>query len=489
MSQVQVDHLRAKEIPERAGKTLRYRLTAGAFLVLLYFIVVFLIPRPEAVTPEGWRLFAVFVATVGGLMLQPIPGGALVLVAVTLVSVIGGVTIQTALGGFGDPTVWLVIAAFVISDALLKTGLARRIALMFVRAFGKSSLGVSYALSLTDMVLASVIPSNGARSGGVVLPIARSITELYGSHPGPTAGVLGAFLMTAVYQNICVTAAMFLTGQASNPLAAKIAEDAFGYPVSWLGWLAAGIIPGMCSLLVGPLLIYKLHPPTVTKTPEAAAFAAEELRKMGRMNRGQTIVALVFVSVCGLWATTPFHGLDIAVPALLGSCVLLLTGVLTWHDVTSNRIAWDIFIWYGGLVQLGKMLNNTGVTTEFAKAVGATFAGAHWYVLFAIALGVYFYAHYGFASITAHILSMFGPFTAVLLARDAPVGLVFFAFACFTNLAAGLTNYGTTPSPMFFATGYVSFARWWKIGFIISVANILIWSTIGFAWWKAIGVW
>jgi len=63
------------------------------------------------------------------------------------------------------------------------------------------------------------------------------------------------------------------------------------------------------------------------------------------------------------------------------------------------------------------------------------------------------------------------------------------AFATFTNFAAGLTHYGTTPSPMFFTTGYVSFRDWWKFGFIASVANILIWSTIGFAWWKVIGIW
>ena len=165
------------------------------------------------------------------------------LIAVTLAAVFGGLTIQQALEGYGDPTVWLVMAAFFISIAMIKTGFARRIALVFVRAFGETSLGVTYALSMTDMLLAGIIPSNGARSGGVVLPIARSIAELYGSRPGATAPLLGAFLMTAVYQNICVTAAMFMTGQASNPLAAKIATDTFHFPVTWALWALAGIVP------------------------------------------------------------------------------------------------------------------------------------------------------------------------------------------------------------------------------------------------------
>ena len=102
---------------------------------------------------------------------------------------------------------------------------------------------------------------------------------------------------------------------------------------------------------------------------------------------------------------------------------------------------------------------------------------------------IYFYAHYAFASITAHVLAMYPPFLAILLAKGAPVGLVVFAFACFANLSAGLTNYGTTPAPMFFAHEYVPLKMWWRIGFVISLVNLLIWSTIGFGWWRLIGIW
>jgi DASS family divalent anion:Na+ symporter len=448
-----------------------------------------LAPRPAAIQPEGWRLLGIFIATIGGLILQPISGGALVLMAVTLSAVAGGLTIQQALEGYGDPTVWLVMAAFFISIAMIKTGFARRLALIFVRAFGKSSLGITYALSMTDMLLAGIIPSNGARSGGVVLPIARSIAELYGSRPGATAGLLGSFLITAVYQNICVTAAMFMTGQASNPLAAKIATDTFHYPVTWPLWALAGIVPGLCSLAVVPYLIYRIDPPEIRKTPEAAAFAASELDRMGRMDRSQTIVLIIFVSVCGLWISSPLHHLEIAIPALLGACALLATGILNWEDVLGERAAWDIFIWYGGLVRLGKALNDAGVTSEFARGVGGLLPGSSWVPLFALALGIYFYTHYGFASITAHILAMFAPFVVVLTGMGAPLGLTIFAFACFANFSAGLTHYGTTPTPMFYAAGYVSFRKWWKAGFLASLVNIAIWSTVGFAWWKVIGIW
>lgn len=470
------------------AKLVQSKLLRTLALVAIYGCIAYVWPAPEGIKATDWRLFAVFVATVSGLILQPLPGGAVVLMGVIAAALVGGLSIKSALEGYADSTVWLVMAAFFISRSLLNTGLARRIALLFVRAFGHTSLGVTYALALSDVTLATIIPSNGARSGGVTLPIVRSIAELYGSLPGETASKLGSYLMVAVYQSICVSAAMFLTGQASNPLAAQMAGQN-GFPITWASWFVAGLVPGALSLAVIPRVVMWMYPPTVRRTPEARAFAQAELTKMGPMSWGERILAVIFASVCGLWATSGWHKMDITLTALIGCVALLLAGVLEWEDVKTETAAWDLFIWYGGLLRLGRALNDGGVTTAFAKSIGVMFGDSGWVMLFAVALLIYFYAHYFLASITAHLLAMYPPFLALLILKGAPVGLVAFAFACFTNFSAGLTNYGTTPSPMFFAQGYATMRDWWRIGFVCSVVNILIWSTFGFGWWKLIGVW
>lgn len=457
-------------------------------VVFLYLLIAYGLPKPVAVKQEAWQLFGIFAATVLGLILQPVPGGAMVLIGVVFSAILGGLTIQSALSGYSDPMVWLVLTAFLISRALLNTGLARRIALIFVRMFGTTSVGITYALAATDALLATIIPSNGARSGGVTLPLARSIAELYGSTPGVTAGRLGAYLMVAVYQSVCMGAAMFFTGQASNPIAAQIAGQN-GFPITWGSWFVAGSVPGIVSLAVIPLVVMKLFPPEIKKTPEAAAFAADELLKMGPMSRAERILAVVFAGVCVMWATAGRHGIDITVTALLGASALLLTGVLTWDDVKSEKTAWDMFVWYGGLVRLGRALNEGGVMRAFADSMGGWFADTPWPFMFGVALLIYFYAHYAFASITAHLLAMYPPFLAVLVLNGAPVGLVAFAFACFVNFSSGLTNYGTTPAPMYFAQEYVSMKDWFRVGAVVSVSNVLIWATVGFGWWKLLGIW
>lgn len=138
---------------------------------------------------------------------------------------------------------------------------------------------------------------------------------------------------------------------------------------------------------------------------------------------------------------------------------------------------------------VARALGEAGLTEVFARGIGSALAGYSVTVLFITALLIYFYAHYGFASITAHSVAMYPAFGAVMLAKGVPPGLAAFSLACFGNLCAELTNYGTTPAPMFFACGYVPFAAWWKIGFVMSLATILVWGTVGFAWWKYLGIW
>lgn len=465
------------------------RLRGLAALVVIFCIVAYGIPPPAGIAPSGWRLLALFLTTVAGLVFQPISGGALVLIAVVLSSLIGGLSFKQAMEGYGDPTTWLVLSAFFISRSMLSTGLARRIALFFVRLCGTTSLGVSYALCLTDLVLATIIPSNGARSGGVLLPIVRSVAELYGSQPGESARRIGSYLMASVYQGICVTTAMFLTGQSSNPLAAQLAAKLTGVQIDWMSWFLAGLVPGILSVLAIPWVVSRIYPPTVARTPEASRFAQEELQKMGSIQQAEWILLAVFLFVCTGWATTSWHKLDFAATGLLGCAALLLTGVLTWDQVKKEEAAWDMFIWFGGLVNLAKALNATGIPTSFAQSVSASFDGFGWPTLFVVALLVYFFAHYVFASITAHLLAMYPAFVAVIAAQGAPPALVAYSFAIFANFSSGLTHYGSTPSPMFFSQGYVEMKDWWRIGFVCAAVNLLIWCTAGFAWWRVLGLW
>ncbi len=452
---------------------------------------IFLAPAPEGVTREAWTLLAIFIATIVGSIVQPLTGAAMVLLGVIATAVFGALKPAEALKGYSEPVVWLVLAAFFLSVGMIRTGLGRRIALLFVRAIGRRTVGLGYALIATDLVLASMIPSNAARNGGVILPIARSICETYDSRPFDGTGRrLGTYLMTLLYQADVIICATFITGQASNIIIADLVQKNTDIQIGYFTWFAAAIVPAAVSLIAVPYMIFRLAPPEVKETPAAAEFANTELEKLGPMKRQEWLMLGVLVGVVIFWTTKDhIHSVDTAIVAMSGICALLITRVVDWRDLMGEQAAWSVFVWYGGLVNMAAALSNTGLTRIFAESMGVYTSGMGWVAALAILALIYFYSHYLFASITAHVLAMFVPFLAVTLVAGAPTGLAVLLLAYFSNLNAGITHYGTTPAPIYFGTGYVSLREWWIIGLIASVINIAIWSVVGVVWWKMLGWW
>jgi DASS family divalent anion:Na+ symporter len=318
--------------------------------------------------------------------------------------------------------------------------------------------------------------------------------------------------MVLLYQCEVIICAMFLTGQASNVLIAKFAQQTAGVDLSYARWMAWASVPALASLIIVPNVLYRIFPPGVKKTPEAADFARQQLVRLGSMSRNEKLLLVVFIFVAGLWiirglggwvpgvgafipstrfvaALTYVSQLDYSIPPLLGVCVLLITGVLDWEDIIGERSGWSVFIWYGGLVRLAEALGETGLTRRFADAAGGLTEGWPWYAAFALLVLIYFYAHYGFASITAHATAMYIPFLLVILSAGAPTYLAVLSLAYLSNLSASLTHYGTTPAPIYFGAGYVSQRKWWWLGFLASLINIPVWLFLGFAWWKLLGLW
>ena len=168
---------------------------------------------------------------------------------------------------------------------------------------------------------------------------------------------------------------------------------------------------------------------------------------------------------------------------------MFVTRALSWDSALNERSAWDVFVWYGGLLMMGGVLNETGVTTLFAEWFGSWFPGTSWVVVFLAALAIYYYAHYFFASTTAHAIALYPPFVVLLIGLGAPAPVVAYSLVFVNNLTAGLTHYGTTTSPVIFIEGYVTLKDWWRVGFYASVANLAIVLTVGMLWWRMLGFW
>ena len=445
---------------------------------------------------SGWKVFAVFAATILCFILRPINMGPAVLLALVILAATGtlGATgkesFQAAMAGYGNTTVWLVVGAFLIAGAMIRTGLGHRIALNCVSKFGKTTLGLGYATAAAEFILGPAIPSNTARGGGVMAPIVNSLSRTLGSTPESHPKRAGEYLMLNGSHLNLVTAAMFLTGMAANGLVVEMASKAGeGIEFGWMTWLKGSIVPGLASLLLLPWFLFKLLKPELHDTQAAQKEANQQLSKRGNWSIGEKIMLGVFVLMLVLWATGKVHGMHTGVVALIGVVILVLTGTEKWEDITGNKEAWDAMVWLGGMVCMAGLLKEHGFIEWFAETMKGEVSG-----MGALATGltlalIYFYSMYGFSMLTGHITAMVAAFLALAISAGVPAMLMVALLAYFSNLCGCLTNYSSGPVVIYSGFGYVPVARWFKIGFLVSLFHLIVWLGVGLPYWKLLGWW
>ena len=143
---------------------------------VLITLVLAALPPPPGLAQHAWYYFAIFAGVIAALVTEPLPNPAVGLIGLSLTALLSryvlfapadlakpgfkltSQTITWALSGFSSTTVWLVGGAFMFALGYQKSGLGRRIALLLVRALGRSTLLVGYATTLADAVLAPFTP-------------------------------------------------------------------------------------------------------------------------------------------------------------------------------------------------------------------------------------------------------------------------------------------------------------------------------------------
>jgi L-tartrate/succinate antiporter len=461
-------------------------------------LIIALIPVPAGLAPHAWYFFAIFAGVIVGLVVEPFPGPAISLFGVTLATVLApwvlyspediarpgfnavNAALTWALSGFGNSTVWLIFGAFMFALGYEKTGLGRRIALLLVRAMGRRTLTLGYAVTVADTLLAPFTPSTTARSAGTIFPVIRNLPPLYDSKPNdPSARKIGSYLMWTALAATCINSSMFLTAMAPNLLAVEIVKKTAKLDISWMDWLTAFAPVGVILLVSLPLLVYVLYPPTIKEGSEVPAWADEELRTMGGLSRREIILAVLVLLALAMWI---FGGdfVNATTAALIVVSLMVLTRIVSWDDILSNKQAWSTLVWFATLIALADGLNRTGFVHWFAESVSAHMGGFSPTIAMVVLVCVYFFSHYLFASITAHTTAMLPVMLAV---GGAIPGMPMLALSQMLVLSGGimsvLTPYAGGPNPVYYGSGYLPTKDFWLLGAIFGAIFFGLWLAIG----------
>src|SRR5678815_158449 len=199
-------------------------------------LVIWFFPVPAGLTAPAWHLFAVFAAAIASVLIGAFPLLTASMLAVGAIVLTGTIKPEQAYSGFANSSVLLVVIAFIVAQAVVKSGLGRRISLFMVSRFGGSSIGLAYSIVLTDAAIAPAFPSNTAR-GGVLFPIVLSVVRGAGSKPEqPEGRRLGGYLMFCGMASLAVSSALWMTATSANPIGVQIVQKA-GLEINFGNWL------------------------------------------------------------------------------------------------------------------------------------------------------------------------------------------------------------------------------------------------------------
>lgn len=468
---------------------------------VVVIIVIALIPAPAGLPQHAWYYFAIFAGVIVGLMLEPLPGGAIGLAGVTLVTLLApwvlygpaelakpgfspsNAAINWALSGFSNATVWLIFGAFMFALGYEKTGLGRRIALVLVKRMGRKTLTLGYAVAAADTILAPFTPSNTARSGGTIYPVIKNLPPLYDSKPDdPSMRRIGSYIMWVAIATTCVTSTLFLTALAPNLLAKELVKKIANVELAWGAWFVAAAPAGLLLLVSVPLLAYWLYPPEVKEGAEVTEWAAKELAKLGGFTSREITLAVLVAIALVLWIFAGDY-VNPTTTALVVISLMVRLNVVTWDDISKNFNAWNTLAWFATLVALAGGLSQVGFVKWFAEGIASHMAGFTPTKAILLLLVINFFIHYAFASGTAHVTAMI----PVLLAVGSAVpNMNMPQLALLLCLQLGImgiiTPYGTGPSPVYYGSGYLPAADYWRMGAIFGLIFFVVFMVLTVPW-------
>lgn len=444
-------------------------------------IGIWLAPVPAGLTAPAWHLFAVFVAAITAVLDGALPLLTSTMLAAAAAVLTGTISAAKAFAGFANPSVLLVVTAFLVAQAVVKSGLGRRISLFMVSRFGRSSLGLAYSIVVTDAVIAPAFPSNTAR-GGVLFPIVLSVAQGSGSKPDdPDGRRLGGYLMFCAMASLAVSSALWMTATSANPIGIQVARD-FGIEIGFGKWLIAACVPAITAIAALPWVIARLFPPRVGKTPKAPLEARKVLAALGPLSRDEWITAAAFVLMVSAWVFADKLNLNVTIIAFAGLGVLLATEVLTTADIATQGDTLATFLWLAVLFALSGQLNELGFMGYAGQRLAAHIGGLSWPLTYVVLMVIYVAIHYMFVSQSSQVLALLGVFLDVGIRAGVPRPLMAFALLFASSYFSVITPQGGSQNVIFVGSGYLTQRELYRLGLLTTLFFLAVFMVIGTGW-------
>lgn len=387
----------------------RARRTAGLALAPLATIVVFLLPLDLPFTQQA--VAAVLAGVIVAWVTEPIPIPVSGLIGASLLVVLGlggDDGADAVLAPFGSGTVFTFIGAFILAQAMLTHGLARRFAFRILSIPGVTSSTNRVIITFGVITcLVSAFISNTA-TVAMLMPTAVGILGVIGelvqdryeaegrlSEFDSTRMRVGFAMMLMLAYGAGVGGLLTPVGSAPNLIGRELIEQSTGEAISFGQWM--GMALPICALMFVALalILLLLNRPEIQQLRGVDAYVHEQREQMGPMSRAEKNTLFAFTATVGMWVFPSVvalvaggnsaayenwsNRLDEGVAAVLGASLLFMLPTnwkrreftLTWGQ--ASRIDWGTIVLFGSGVVFGSLLEDTGLAETIGKGAFSAF--------------------------------------------------------------------------------------------------------------------
>lgn len=460
----------------------------GVGAAVLVAVAIWLAPTPAGLSLVGHKALALFGCIFVLYLTEAIPLAVASILVVPAAALSGITTVKGALEGFSAASAYLIVGAFVLATAMVKTRLAERITYRILLRIGSAPTRITLGVTLVNIALAFLVPSSTARTA-ILLPECLSILALYGI--AGRSSFATNLLLTLTMTNATIGAGI-LTATVPNPVTVEFVAKAGGHTISYAEWLLYGFPPALLMTFATWGLIQRVFPPEVAaRQDEIDGTIRANLGKLGRMSGPEWRTLLVFGLITVLWATQGLSGLDTTVVCLAGVVLLFLPkfGVITWADANKG-VSWQVLLVAGGGISLGDILLKTGAASWLANAIfhGLGLGGASALVVIVVVMLIVQYLHVIFVGTTAMATALL----PIILAMAGTAGISPVALALPAGMIIGgyplLMFYNTLPSIIVYGTGRLTVGDFPKVGIVVCALACFVYALCAATYWRWLGL-
>jgi sodium-dependent dicarboxylate transporter 2/3/5 len=451
-------------------------LVTGPALFLIFFLTD---PISPDLSRNAWLVFGLVAWMATWWITEPVPIPATSLLPIFMFPLLGIDNITAAAAPYANPLIYLFFGGFILSIAMEKCNLHKRIALLTLLIVSRKPSHQVGGLMIICAFL-SMWMSNTA-TAVMMLPIAMSIITLKREQYSKSG--FGQALLLGIAYSASIGGLATLIGSPPNALLAGYLQNNYGITLGFSEWMMAGLPLSIIMLILTWFLLTKIffNLDADGEIMNIRKQFRSELEALGPVSRAERIVIAVFIMAAVGWIFRPlinnWLGLDLndTMIALFAATLLFIvpkrvsnyTHVLDWDD--TKNLPWGVLLLFGGGLSLAAQIEKSGAA-EFVANQVAVLSGVNTIVLILLVVSVIVFLTEvtSNTATAAGFIPLLGP-----VAISLGVGLAPFLIpAVMATSFAFMMPVATPPNAIVFASGELKISDMMRCGFWLNLLSI-----------------